>query len=237
MCFVPHTPPPFILDPEISLLFDLVPLKTRKWFLKLWITMPVEWWCLKTATTNVSSQRSQKATWVWARATPNWMLVGMLNIETIFHISFHQHRGHCPAYHFLIMQIGRNLYHLRCSSIWQRQTVHLMGQRHKANWRVLLVYLTSVYCTVVESETYKSERWDWRKFGSVIWCADAYLWTWWCNDMWRVNERIQLCESKLKLSCKNCLCDENMNKTEIRYNLNNDYKPQQSAVPDRKSVV
>lgn len=37
-------------------------LRTRKWFLKLKLTMPVEWWCLKTATTNVSSQCSQKAT-------------------------------------------------------------------------------------------------------------------------------------------------------------------------------
>lgn len=70
---------------------------------------------------------------------PNRMLMGILNIETLFHISFHQQQGHCPEYHILIMQIGRNLYHLHCSSIWQRQLVPLMRQLHKAIWRFLLV--------------------------------------------------------------------------------------------------
>lgn len=96
--------------------------------------MPVEPRRLKAAATSDSSQSSKKAAQVCARATPNRMLTGVLNIETIFHISFHQHQGRCPADHFLIMQIGRNLNHLPCSSVWQREAVHLMGQLHKAKW-------------------------------------------------------------------------------------------------------
>lgn len=34
---------------------------------------------------------------------------GFLNMETIFHISFHQHGGTCLGFVFLNMQIGRNV--------------------------------------------------------------------------------------------------------------------------------
>ena len=168
MCYVPRTPPIFILYSEIDLLLDLVPLKDRKASLEnvdchacqamVFKNSNYQWFIPVLKESNPSLSQSH----------PQLNAQGALNIETIFHISFHQHQGRCPAYHFLIMWIGRNLHHLRRSSVWQREPARLMGQLHKAKKRVLLVYLTSKLSTIRETETYKNVRWDWSNFGSVF---------------------------------------------------------------------
>lgn len=80
--------------------------------------------------------------------SPNWMLMRMLNIDVVFHISFHQQQGNRLESHFLVGQIGRTLYRLGCSSVWMECL--LMPRRHNAKgkvlralkWPVIKMYMT-----------------------------------------------------------------------------------------------
>lgn len=114
---------------------------------------------------------------------------------------------------------------------------------HHANWQklvpfVLFIYLAETACSLYGTTSQncvkvsaclfhfnvtKCIRNVWkrkaqkRKFGRMIWCPDAYLWTWWSNGMSR-EEETQLPESKLKwrwyiLKGKNCPCDKTFIKT------------------------
>lgn len=172
MYLVLRTPPFFFTFYSPRYLCNLFQchLKTRKQFLKLWITRAVEWWCLKTASTNVSSKCSQKA---WARATPDSALVGMLNIETIFPYFFSSTPGPLPSISFS--------HHAN----WQKLVPF-----------ALFIYLAETVCSLDATTSQNSNRRFffaclfvfsalWWKLNyakvrdeterSAIWSADAYL--------------------------------------------------------------
>ena len=124
--------------------------------------MAVEWWCLKTASTNVSSKCSQKA---WARATPDSALVGMLNIETIFPYFFSSTPGPLPSISFSHHANWQKLVPFALF-IYLAETACSLDATtsQNSNWRFfMLVYSTSVHFggnwTMRKCETRLKEAW------------------------------------------------------------------------------
>lgn len=130
---------------------------------------------------------------------------------------------------------------------------------HHANWQklvpfTLFIYLAETACSIDETasqscvevpaclahfsveatEMWKKETQDWTKLERVFWLDDAYLWSRWCDGMWRVEENSTWAQIKMVIICpagwKLSLWweSEQNHKTS---NLNDYSKPHKSAIP------